>query len=141
MKRIHIPAIAIAFSALFAGQAMAADVAPMTRAQVQAELAEAVRTGNLIVGELAQKQKDISPGMYPAEQRISTVTRAAVKAELAQAVQAGDMIVDENGRTLKEIFPENYASQEYVAGKSRAEVRSELAEAAINGQLYQPVGA
>jgi len=45
MTRTQISAIAFAFSALFAGQAMAATDAPVTRAQVKAELAEAINSG------------------------------------------------------------------------------------------------
>lgn len=45
MTRNQIPAIPIAFATLFAGQAMAASDAPITRAQVKAELAEAIANG------------------------------------------------------------------------------------------------
>jgi len=45
MTRTQLSAIAIALSTMLAGQAMAADNVPVTRAQVKAELAEAMANG------------------------------------------------------------------------------------------------
>lgn len=42
MTRTQLSAIAFAFATVFAGQALAADNGPATRAQVKAQLAEAI---------------------------------------------------------------------------------------------------
>lgn len=91
MTLTQISAIAFAFSTLFAGQAMAASDAPMTRAQVKAELAEAIRTGNIVVGESGEHLNEIYPHNYAAQQSASTVTRAQVQAELAEAAANGQL--------------------------------------------------
>src|SRR5690554_2494508 len=135
MKGTQLSAIAIAFSTLFAGQAMAAHDAPVTRAQVQAELAEAVRTGNIVPGESGQRLNQLYPNNYPAQQTSSTVTRAQVKAELAEARRTGNIAVSESGAKLNDLYPQNYPAQHDVASKTREQVRTELAEAISNG-LY-----
>ncbi|NYT63534.1 DUF4148 domain-containing protein [Alcaligenaceae bacterium] len=135
MTRTHVSAIAFIFASLFAGQAMAADTsAPVTREQVKAELAEAIRTGNIIVGESSTKLNQEFPQNYPAQQAVSTVTRAQVQAELAEAIRTGNIMVGEIGTKLNEIFPHNYAQQN-VAGKSREQVQMELADAIRSGQV------
>lgn len=140
MTRTQISAIAIAFSTLFAGQAMAADTAPVTRAQVKAELAESIQAGYTIINESGERMKDAFPHNYPA-QAASSVTRAQVKAELAEAVRNGEVLVGDSSHTLNEIFPHNYASQQNVASKTREQVQMELAEAAANGILDRHIPA
>ena len=98
MNRTRFSAIAIAFAALSAGQAMAAgpivngeiypadavaQASTVTRAQVKAELAEAIRTG-----VLAQN------GEIPAQAAVQTAgkSRAEVKAELANAQRTGTVL-------------------------------------------------
>ena len=98
MNRTRFSAIAIAFAALFAGQAMAAgpivngeiypadavaQASTVTRAQVKAELADAIRTG-----VLAQN------GEIPAQAAVQTAgkSRAEVKAELANAQRTGTVL-------------------------------------------------
>ena len=72
MKRSYLSAIAIAFAALSAGQAMAADAStPITRDQVKAELAEAVRTGDILAaGDTGLKMNELFPGSYPAKSAV-----------------------------------------------------------------------
>ena len=135
MTRTQISAIAFAFSALFAGQAMAATDAPVTRAQVKAELAEAIRSGNMIADENGQQLNEIFPHNYPAQQAGSSVSRAQVKAELAAAINNGNVTVGESGELLNEVYAYNYQDQQNVASKSREQVRAELAEA-INSGLF-----
>jgi hypothetical protein len=89
MTRTQISAIAIAFSALFTGQAMAADNGPATRAQVKAELAEAIRSGNMTLNESGVLYNEFFPHNYPAPQ-VESKTRAEVKAELAEAIANGN---------------------------------------------------
>ncbi|WP_442595563.1 DUF4148 domain-containing protein [Parapusillimonas sp. JC17] len=141
MTRTQVSAIAFAFTVLFAGQAMAASEGPVTRAQVKAELAEAVRTGNMIAGESGQQLNEIFPHNYPAQQSGSTVTRAQVKAELAEAVRAGNVVAGESSTALNQAFPQNYVAQNQVADKSREQVRAELAEAAASGQMSRRIEA
>ena len=97
MNRTRISAIAIAFAALSAGQAIAggivngeiypadtvAQTSTVTRAQVQAAALEANRAG-----VLAQN------GEIPTEAvaQASTKSRAEVRAELAEAVRTGTVV-------------------------------------------------
>ncbi|HEY5582360.1 MAG TPA: DUF4148 domain-containing protein [Rhodoferax sp.] len=65
--------------------------AGVTREQVKAELAEAVRTGDVMAdGETGRKLNEVFPNGYPAKQVQSSVTREQVKAELAETVRTGD---------------------------------------------------
>lgn len=141
MTRTQVSAIAVAFATVFAGQAMAANDGPVTRAQVKAELAEAVRTGNMIIGESGQQLNEVFPHNYPAQQAASTMTRAQVKAELAEAVRAGNVVAGESSTPLNQAFPQAYVAQNQAAEKSREQVRAELAEAAANGQLSRRIEA
>ena len=66
MNRNHVSAIAAALIALSATQVFAAD-GPKTREQVKAELAEAIRTGDVVAdGESGKKLKELYPSRYPA---------------------------------------------------------------------------
>lgn len=88
MKNIQISAIAIALSALFANQAMAANNAPITRAEVKASLVEAINTGNMLVTESGLLARQISPNNYATETRPS-LTRQEVRDKLATAIANG----------------------------------------------------
>ena len=88
MTHTYSSATVLSFAALFAGQAMAANDAPVTRDQVKAELAQAIQTGNIVVGESGERLNEIYPHNY-AQQPASTVTRAQVQAELADAATTG----------------------------------------------------
>jgi len=140
MTRNKVSAIAFVFASVFAAQAMAADSAPVTREQVKAELAEAVRNGNMIVGESGQRMNQIFPHDY-AVQNSFGITRAEVRAELAEAVEAGNVIVGQGSKTLSEINPHDYPVAQNRVSKSRAQVRTELAEAAAGGQLDRRIEA
>lgn len=139
MTRTQFSAIAIAFSALFSAQAMAADNGPATRAQVKAELAEAIQAGNMILDEGGQLYKEAFPNNYPAKQ-VEAKSRAEVRAELAQAIRNGDMLIDEAGQRYNEVFAHNYAADN-VASKTREQVRAELAEAIASGAHNNHVAA
>ncbi|MDO5666283.1 MAG: DUF4148 domain-containing protein [Alcaligenaceae bacterium] len=90
MKSTQISAIAIALSALFTSQAMAADYAPKTRTQVQTELAEAINNGNMLVTESGRLAKQVSPSNYPTANS-NSLSREVVRAELAEAVADGSL--------------------------------------------------
>lgn len=123
----------LSFAALFGGQAMAANDAPVTREQVKAELAEAIRTGNIVTGESGAKLNEQFPQLYPQQEAASSVTRAQVKAELAEAIRTGNMIVGESGLKLNKIYPGNYPAQQHNSTVTRAQVKAELAQAISNG--------
>lgn len=139
MTRNLSSALALTFAALLAGPAMAANTdAPVTRAQIKAELAEAVRTGNIAYDESGIKLNEVFPHHYISEQQVSRKTREQVKAELVEAVRTGNVINTDSGMRLNELYPQNYPAQQNVASKTRDQVKSELAEARSNGSLYNP---
>jgi opacity protein-like surface antigen len=71
--------------AVFAGQALAADVAqPKSREQVQAELSEAIRTGNILDNVTSQMLKDAYPERY-SNQATAQAKANDDKAAVAQA--------------------------------------------------------
>lgn len=67
--------------------------AGISREQVKAELAQAVRSGDIMAGgESGLKLNELHPSRYPAKQVQASVTREQVKAELATAVRSGDIM-------------------------------------------------
>lgn len=139
MKRTQLSAIAIAFSTLFAGQAMASDTAPITREQVKAEIVQAVNNGYNVVTESGHLAKDIFSSNYPTPQ-VESLTREQVRAELTETIASSNVIASESGQRANQVFSSNY-TQEASAGKSREEVRQELAEAIENGLLDKHTSA
>lgn len=111
MKRSHLGTLAVALAAFAGAQAATADAsAPKTRAQVKAELAEAMRTGDIPVGgDQNVKLNELFPGIYPPKPVVPVSSRAQVKAELDEAVRTGDIPVggDRNAK-LNEVFPSLY---------------------------------
>jgi len=83
----------------------------MTRAQVKADLAEAMRSGNMLAaGESGLTAYEEHPQLYPAHVVVAGKTRAQVQAELAEAIRTGDMLAsDESGLKLNEEHPQRYA--------------------------------
>lgn len=142
--KTRLSVVAIALSTLVAGHALAADpAAAKTREQVRAELAQAVRSGDLIAdGETGARFNQLFPAQY-AQQATVGKTRAEVKAELAEAVRNGDLIADgETGAKFKDVAPTQYAAARaetpattVAVGKTREQVKAELAEAIRNGEL------
>lgn len=111
MNRKYFSAIALAAATFAAGHALAADAsAPKTREQVKAELAEAIRTGDIIVnGETGQKANEFAPGLYPVKTAAQGKAREQVKAELAEAIRTGDIFAnDDRGLKLNEVNPQRY---------------------------------
>jgi hypothetical protein len=84
--------------------------ADVTRAQVKAELAEAVRTGNILASDDSGRMlNEVRPDLYPAQTANSTLTRAQVKAELATAIRTGNMPAnDDSGLNLNQVHPHFY---------------------------------
>jgi predicted RNase H-like HicB family nuclease len=118
------------------GAAVHAD-SGMTRAQVKAELAEAMRTGNILAsGESGLTLRELNPQRYPAPVVAEGKTRAQVKTELAEAIRTGDIMAnDESGLRVNEEYPQLYPAQVVAAGKTRAQVKAELAEAIRTGDM------
>ena len=110
MKRTYFTAIALA-ATLAGGQALAADTSTgKTRAQVKAELVEAVRTGNIRANdESGLMRNEVNPSFYPAQSETQGNTRAEVKAELAEAIRTGNIRAnDESGLMRNEVNPSFY---------------------------------
>ena len=139
MTRTQLSAVAIALGVMVSGPALAADNGPQTRAQVKAELAEAIRTGNMVYDEIGQLYNEFYPHNYPSRP-VASKSRAEVKAELAEAIRTGNIVYDQTGRLYNEFYPHNYP-QQTVASKSREEVRMELAEAIANDEYVGDTSA
>ena len=99
MNRSYLSALTVALATLSAGHALASDAsAPKTREQVKAELAEAIRTGDIVVDyESGKKANELYPGRYPAKPVVQGKTREQVKAELLEAIRTGTMPVHIGG--------------------------------------------
>jgi hypothetical protein len=119
------------------GAAAHADGA-LSRAQVKAELAEAIRTGDMLApGESGLTFRELDPQRYPAPVVAAGKTRAQVNAELADAIRTGNIMTsDETGLKLNEEYPQRYPAPVAVAGKTRAQVKVELAEAIRTGDMF-----
>ncbi len=85
MTRTTTHALVAALISVFATQAMASDATqPKTREQVQAELSEAIRTGNILDNVTSQMLKDVYPERY-SQQATAQAKAADDKAAVAQA--------------------------------------------------------
>jgi hypothetical protein len=97
-----------------------------SRAQVAAQLAAAARNGDLSVGgETALREKDVSPGTYPADPVLAGRSRAAVEAETMAAIRNGDI---STGGQLA--MPENTVDPSYYAQR-RASDATHLAQGQV----------
>ena len=108
-----------------------------TREQVKAELAEAIRTGNMPAsGESGLMLNELYPQRYPQRVVQAGRTREQVKVELAEAIRTGDMVAaGESGLKLNEEFPNRFPAVAVAAGKSREQVKAETAEAIRSGDM------
>lgn len=126
-SRFTSTALALLIAAVCAG----AHAQSRTREEVRKELADAMREGNMLRGEVVARQQ--LPG---AESAMSRRTRDDVSAELEAAQRSGDMLAaGESSQKLNELYPSRYPQHPMVAGKTRAQVVAELAEAHRNGEL------
>ena len=119
MKRIFLTAIALL--TLGASAVYAADEqAPLTREQVRAELAEAIRTGDIVGNNLTgQKLNELYPARYPKPAAAPVKTRAQARAELDEATRTGDLVGNgPSGQKLKEQFPDRYPLHAVAQGKT-----------------------
>jgi hypothetical protein len=134
MNTIRNTTLALALAAAAGG---ALSQGALTREQIKAELAEAIRTGDIVGnGETGQKLNELNLGRYPAKPVVQGKTRAQVRAELAEAQRTGDIVGNgHSGQKLNEMYPGRYPPKPVVAGKTRAEVKAELAEAVRTGDI------
>jgi hypothetical protein len=124
---------------LLAAAASAASAQGLSRAQVEAQLATAIRNGDMMApGDLGLTERQLNPSRFPPQPVVAGKTRAQVQAELASAIRNGDMLVGDSGLREKDLFPAMYPADPQVAGKSRAQVRAELAMAIRDGDMLAP---
>jgi lambda repressor-like predicted transcriptional regulator len=109
-----------------------------TREQVKAELAQAIRSGDMLAtGDTGLKVNEMYPQRYPAPASAAQgISRSSVKADLAAAIRSGEMIAaGEGGFKENELTPGRYPAPVFLAGKTRAEVKAETVEAIRNGDV------
>jgi predicted RNase H-like HicB family nuclease len=129
MNRSYASITAVALAALIAMPAFADSNAPgKTREQVKAELAEAIRTGDISANDYdGRKLNELYPSLYPQQAATPGKTRAQVKAELAEAIRTGDISAnDYDGRKLNELYPSLYPQK----AESSHTVKTESSQAA-----------
>ena len=139
MTYTQVSTNAIAFAALLAGPAMAADMTTkITRDQVRAERDEAVSDGNIVAGESTERLNEMFPRRYPARQTTTTLSREQVQAELAEAVRTGNVIEHESGARLNELHPHRYPARPSAPSKTREQVQAERVQ---TGSAYSHIEA
>ncbi|WP_051378660.1 DUF4148 domain-containing protein [Derxia gummosa] len=79
----------------------------LTREQVRAELAEALRLGDAPVGEDGLTPRERNPAAFPARAVVAR-SRAEVKAELAEALRLGLAPIGEDGLAPRDRAPAMY---------------------------------
>ena len=104
-----------------------ADPAPLTRAQVTADVQQARAAGTL-------QRTDYDSGSYRSEAITSNVTRAQVGAELAQAKAARSGLL---GPLADSRYNPYGAQVLQTSTLARSEVKSEVLAAAANGTLQR----
>ncbi|WP_428422478.1 DUF4148 domain-containing protein [Methylibium sp.] len=105
MKLTRITSMLFLFAAL--GTTAHAQ-AGKSREQVKAELAEAIRTGDIISSESGLTLREQYPANYPNRPAATGLTRAQVKAELAEAIRNGDIVSGDSSLKLNQLSPERY---------------------------------
>ena len=88
--------------------------APQTRAEVQAELLEAQRTGNIVSwSDSGLMLNELYPQNYPPKPAGQGLSREQVMADLLEAQRTGNIVSwSDSGLMLNELYP-----QQYPAGK------------------------
>ena len=90
----------------------------LTRAQVKAELAQAVAAGDVSFGEVGLTAAEVNPSRYPMAVAPG-LTREQVRHELAIAQRDGDIPFGEIGLTPAQQNPTRYAKARAEDGQSR----------------------
>jgi hypothetical protein len=134
MKVFHLAgALALLATLGTQGHAQSAN----TRDQVRSELAEAIRSGDILApGDSGLTMRELHPERYPAAAVTTGKTRDQVRSEFAEAVRNGDVFAGgDSGLTLREQNPQRYPAPIEVAGKTREQVREETAAAIRAGDV------
>jgi ribosomal protein L30E len=106
-----------------------------TRAQVVAELEEAIKSGDVITGDLGLKRNEVAPASYAAKIQLPGKSREQVRAELADALRTGDIVTGEQGLKRNEVSAAFHAAEATAPGKTREQVKAELADAVRTGDI------
>jgi hypothetical protein len=111
-----VSAVGFVLAAGMAAQAVAQmpdPSAPKTRAEVQAELLEAQRTGNIVSwDERGMMLNEMHPQNYPPKPAGQGLSREQVMAELLEAQRTGNIMAwGEPGRMLNELYPQRYPAR------------------------------
>jgi hypothetical protein len=107
----------------------AAHAQSSSRDPVRQELADAMRDGTLMRGEVDAR------GAMPGA-AMQSRSRADVLAELAAAQRSGEMLAAGDAeQTSPELDAARHAPPTMLAGKTRAQVRAEFADARRNGEV------
>ena len=125
MNRKHVTAIAAALIALSASQVFAAD-GPKTREQVKAELAEAIRTGNMPAhDESGRLLNQVHPERYATPIAQAGKSRTEVRAEPAEAIRTGDVAAHgEVSEKLKDLNPGAYPTSRAFNAQAAGQVNT-----------------
>jgi hypothetical protein len=136
MSALRAHQIAILLAVTLGGAAHAQS--GITREQVKAELAQAIRDGNMIGdGNTGQTLRELNPQRYPAIPRVGS-SREQVKAELAQARATGQLSTGGDLNIAADQASANKSQGLALAqGKTRAEVLAELHEAIRTGNISE----
>jgi hypothetical protein len=131
----------LAAALVFAAVAGVSSAQGLTRAQVKAQLQEAIQNGDMLApGDAGLTERQLYPSEYPAQAAAAPgKTRAEVQAELQTAIRDGDMLAPgDSGLTLAQEDPAEYPAPPVVVGKTRAQVRAETAMAIRDGDIIAP---
>ena len=130
-KLLYVATLVVSLlgSLAVAGGAMAATDAALTRAEVNADLAQARADGTLQRGDYPDAYFH-APSRAPA----STQTRAQVATELAKAKASRKALI---GPDANRTYNPSGTEILRVSTVSRAEVRAEVLQAAANGSLQR----
>ena len=111
--------------------------AATTRDQVQSQLVEAVRTGNIVVNdESGRTLNQVNPSQYPAQKIQVGYSREQVNVNLTNAIRSGNIVInDESRRALNQVNPQQYAAQPAQSSVTRAQVNTQLTEAVRTGNV------
>ena len=122
-KFLYVATVAVS---LISSLAMA-DEAPVSRAQVSAELQQAIANGTL-------QRSDYDSGSYRPQALVSTKTREQVGVELAQAKAARKALIGPDANRTYNQFGTQILETSTLA---RSEVKNEVLQAAATGTLQR----
>lgn len=112
-----------------------------TRAQVQADLIAAQRSGEIAASFAAKSPRELFAGISSGATQGEGKSRAQVYAELVAAQQAGDILVGDLGLSLRELYPSQYPRAAGDTPKTRSQVQMELALAQRHGDIVTSFAA